>query len=216
MGFSHGIRWDDERIESEIKKTMTLLNINYFPTHSEMIKLYGNRSLTCAVSKHGGTEYWSKKLDIPIKKSETSFGDKYEKYAITDIFRHTGLNSIQTSTRHAYDLLVDDCVKIDVKASSINEKSNGDTQYYSFNLEKKEFTCDIFLFYGINNDGNIGKTILIPAVALSGQTQIGFTVHDSVWDWYMNKWEIIIEYKNFMDKYRTPNKLEKKRYLNYE
>ena len=213
MGFSHGSRWDDERIENEVRKTMSILNINYFPTHSEMIKLYGNRSLTCAISKHGGTEYWSKKLNIPIKASETSFGDKYEKYAIEDIFRHTRLNSIQTSTRHAYDLLVNDCVKVDVKASSVNEGNNGDTQYYSYHLEKKEPTCDIFLFYGINNNGDIDKTLLIPSVALVGQTQIGFTVHESIWDWYRDKWQLIVEYYNFMNKYRVANKLEKKRFM---
>lgn len=213
MGYTHGLRWDDERIEKEIRETMNILNIDYFPTHSEMIKLYGNRSLTCAISKHGGTEYWSNKLDIPLKKSETSYGDKYEKYAINDIYNHIGLESIQTNTRHAYDLLVEDCVKIDVKASSINERNNGDTKYYSFNLEKKEPTCDLFLFYGIDSNNLIQKTIIIPSVTLAGQTQIGFTVHDSIWDWYLDKWELIAEYYKFMKQYKEPQKLIKKRFI---
>lgn len=211
MSHSHGILWDDTLIESEIRKTMKILNIDYFPTHSEIINLYGNRSLSCAISKHGGTEYWSKKLNIPIKKSETSYGGKYEKYAIKDILNHTGLVSTQTNTRHAYDLLVDGCVKVDVKASTINEGKSGKTRYYSFGLNKKEPTCDLFLFYGIDDNNSIRKTIIIPSASLVGQTQLGISIYDSVWDWYINKWELITEYDNFLTRYKVANKMKRRK-----
>lgn len=52
-----------------------------------------------------------------------------------------------------YDLLVDDCVKIDVKASNLYRGPNGD--FYTFNLEKPYATCGIYILFALPEvDGN--------------------------------------------------------------
>lgn len=202
MGYSHGRKWTEEMIEEKICDVQNGLSINHFPTHSEMNNFIGNKSLSQAISKHGGTEYWSNKMCIPIKKSETEFGEKYESYAINDIFEHTGLLSIHTNSHHAYDILTNECVKIDVKASMENILKSNDTHYYSFNLEKKQPTCDIFILYCVNPDLSIYKTIIIPSALISGKTQIGIGKNNSKWDSYRNQWRYIVEFNDFFQRYK--------------
>lgn len=202
MGYTYGRRWSDEMIENEILKVKEGLNLDHFPTHSEMNDYTGNRALSLAISRHGGTVKWAEKMKLQLKESETVFGDKYEIYAIDDILNNTGFSSIQTNSRHAYDILVNKCVKIDVKASMKNILRSNNAEYYTFNLEKKEPTCDIFILYCIDDNMKIQKTIIIPSVLTVGKTQIGIGAKNSKWDRYINQWKYIEEYNNFFKKYQ--------------
>ena len=200
MGYTHGESWNDELIERKIKEVVEKLNLDHFPTHAEIIKTFGSRGLASKISKHKGTVYWAEKLGLPLKYSETSFGNKFEIEAITDIFENTGLHSVQTSSRHPYDLIVNNSVKVDVKASKefIN---NCNSKAFSFNLEKREPTCDIFILYCLNDDETYRKVLIVPACSLLGQTQIG--VGDkSKWDFYMNRWDFIKQYSDFFDNFK--------------
>ena len=121
--------------------------------------------------------------------------------AISDIFEATGLHTVQTSSGHPYDLLTDNSVKIDVKVSKkfIN---NCNAMAYTFNLEKREPTCDIFILYCVEDDESIDKILVIPACTLLGQTQIGVG-KESKWDAYKDKFDFIYEYAMFFRKQRT-------------
>ena len=159
MGYAYGTKWTDDLIEKEILDVVKKLNIDYFPTHTEIKQVKGNSALASKIANYKGSAFWAEKLNLPLKYSETSFGNKYEIIAISDIFEHTGLNSIQTSSRHPYDLMVDNDVKVDVKVAK-KIKNNCNTYSYSFNLEKREPTCDIFLLYCLNNDETNDKIII--------------------------------------------------------
>lgn len=200
MGYTHGEVWTDEIIEQKIKEVVEKLNLDHFPTHSEIIKALGSRGLASKISKHKGTVYWAEKLGLPLKYSETSFGNKFEIEAITDIFENTGLHSVQTSSKHPYDLIVDNSVKVDVKVSKefIN---NCNSKAFSFNLEKREPTCDIFILYCLNDDETYRKVLIVPACSLLGQTQIGVG-NKSKWDFYMNRWDFIKQYSDFFDNFK--------------
>ena len=200
MGYTHGEKWTDELIEKKILEVVEKLNIDHFPTHSEMNKATGSKSLSIKVSRYKGTIFWAKKLNLPIKYSETSFGNKYEIIAISDIYENTGLHSVQTSTRHPYDLLVDNSVKVDVKVSKEFSDKNR-MNYFSFNLEKREPTCDFFVLYCINDDESYRKVLIIPSCSLLGQIHIGVG-NKSKWDYYINKWDFIKQYSIFFDKYK--------------
>lgn len=139
-------------------------------------------------------------MGLPIKYSETSFGNRFEIKCISDIFENTGLHSVQTSSRHPYDLLVNNSVKVDVKVSK-EFTNNCHTKSFTFNLEKREPTCDIFTLYCLEDDESVRKALIIPACSLLGQTQIG--VGDkSKWDFYINRWDFIQQYSEFFDNYK--------------
>lgn len=200
MGYTHGTAWTDEVIENKIMEVVQKLNLDHFPTHSEMIAALGNRGLAAKISKDKGTVFWAEKLGLPIKYSETSFGNRFEIKAISDIYESTGLHSVQTSSRYPYDLLVDNSVKIDVKVSK-EFMNNCNAKSFSFNLEKREPTCDIFILYCLENDESVRKVLIIPSCSLLGQTQVG--VGDkSKWDFYINRWDFIKQYSDFFDNYK--------------
>ena len=200
MGYTHGIEWSDSVIEQKIMEVVNKLNLDHFPTHAEMVKALGDKSLPCKISKDKGTIYWAEKMGLPIKYSETSFGNKFEIVAISDIFENTGLHSVQTSSRHPYDLITDNSVKIDVKVSK-EFTNNCNVKSFSFNLEKREPTCDIFVLYCLNNDETMRKVLIIPSCTLLGQTQVGVG-ENSKWNEYMERWDYIKQYSDFFNNYK--------------
>lgn len=199
MGYTHGTEWSDMKIEQKIMEVVGKLNLDHFPTHSEMNKVLLSNGLSKKVSNKG-TVYWAEKLGLPIKYSETSFGNKFEVMAISDIFENTGLHSVQTSSRHPYDLITDNSVKIDVKVSK-EFTNNCNSKAFSFNLEKREPTCDIFILYCLNDDETARKVLIVPSCTLLGQTQVGVG-ENSKWNEYMERWDYIKQYSDFFNKYK--------------
>lgn len=97
-------------------------------------------------------------------------------------------------------MIVNNSVKVDVKVSKefIN---NCNSKAFSFNLEKREPTCDIFILYCLNDDETYRKVLIVPSCSLLGQTQIG--VGDkSKWDFYMNRWDFIKKYSDLFDNFK--------------
>ena len=200
MGYGHGRKWTDDYTRDSILRVMEHLGINTFPTHSEMKNFYGNSSLTNHISKTGGTRKWAEGLGLPIKQCESELGNDYELFAMKEIQSHVGLSVKQTKPRYPYDLLVDESIKVDVKVSYPFLNNSG-SHANTFNLEKKDPTCDLFIFYCLDLDGEISKTLIIPSCITSGITQIGVG-RDSKWDCYIDKWEYFIEYSLFISNLR--------------
>ena len=197
MGYTYGHKWTYESTKEEIIKICASLGISYFPTKSEVINFCGNNALSNRISRSGGTKYWAKELNLPIKDCESNFGNKYELIAAEDIEKNTGLTSVQTKPRYPYDLLTDNNIKVDAKVSK-QIFTNCHTWQNSFNIEKKQPTCDIFILYCLDRYSNYIKTVIIPSCILSGQTQIGVG-KESKWDKYRDAWEVFYEYKKFYD-----------------
>ncbi|WP_252233748.1 hypothetical protein [Clostridium sp. ZS1] len=95
------------------------------------------------------------------------------------------------TTKHPYDLLVNDNVKIDVKSSNKYLSSAG-WNSYSFNLEKFNPTCDIYIIYCIQDE----KLLIIPSKFLK-QTQLCITDKTSKYDIYKDRWDYIEQYNSF-------------------
>lgn len=194
MRKTNDIKWTAEKIESELKKQIELLGINHFPTHSELTKATNSRALAVAVSKHGGTRYWATVLNMPIKECESSLGNRFEIQAVNDIDDRCGLSSELTVPRYPYDIFVQELVKIDVKASlPIKDKRY---RTWSFNLEKRQPTCDIFILYCLSDTEEIERTYIIPSATLNGMTQLGIA-NKSKYEGYLNRWDIINDYYDF-------------------
>lgn len=200
IGHSHGTNWTDDLVISSIERVINSLELDRFPTHSEMVEFYGDRSLTNKISKSGGTKYWAARLGYSVKNCESEFGDFYERYSIDDILKNTKLKSYKNKVGYPYDITTNKHIKVDVKSSTIIENNNG-YKYHSFNLEKKKPTCDIYILYCIDNSDLIYKTYIIPSCHVYGQTQIGISAYGiSKWDRYKNNWAIFNTYNEFYQK----------------
>lgn len=197
IGYTHGTHWTDELVISEILKVISALELDRFPTHSEIIDYFGNRSLAARISKSGGTKYWADLLGCKVKDCESESGDYFERYSIHDISNHTKLSSYKNKIGYPYDITTNKHIKVDVKSSSITENNYG-YKLYSFNLEKKEPTCDIYILYCLNDINKVKKTYIIPSCHVYGQKQIGISAYGiSKWDRYRDKWTYFNLYNDF-------------------
>ncbi|MGO1044470.1 hypothetical protein ACTPEO_17185 [Clostridioides difficile] len=52
VGYSHGIRWDDSKIASEVIRVKNALGIDRMPTKSEIDFIAKSNSLSCKISKN--------------------------------------------------------------------------------------------------------------------------------------------------------------------
>lgn len=203
MGYAHGTRWSESDVCDGILKVVSICGLKTMPTHSEIISATGDKRLVNALVRYGGTRYFANKLDLPIKDCESELGDTFELYCMEQIKEKFGYATDKMKPRYPYDILVDRNVKIDVKASRLYT-TKAKTKFYTFNLEKRDPTCDIFVFYCLDDNDAPLKTLVIPSSVLSGKCQlsIGFA---SNYDKYENAWSIVSEYVTF---YRSMNAYE--------
>lgn len=193
MGYAHGTQWTNERIKQEIIRVKEALCIDRMPSRSEIELITGNSRLTNKISRSGGFKYWAKKLGLQTKRCETSFGKKYEKI-IADKLKDRGYKVEHMSTKHPYDLLVNDYIKIDVKAAK-PYRSKNNYIFHTFNLEKKNPTCDIYIAVALSDEGNIERVFIIPSKYLKiTQLSVGKC---SIYNQFVDRWDYIKKYDLF-------------------
>lgn len=193
MGYVHGIRWTDEKVREEIFKVKNALGINRMPSRSEIEMVTGSSRLTNKISRTGGFYKWAIKLNLAIKSSETYLGKRYEGIA-SGLLAKRGYKVEQMTVRHPYDLLVDDCIKIDIKVGK-PYKNQDISIYHTFNLEKKNATCDIYMIFALNEDETLDRLLIIPSKNLKvRQLSIG---KKSGYNIYENRWDYISKFKKF-------------------
>lgn len=193
MGYAHGKKWSDETIEAEILNVKNALNIDRMPTRSEIEVITNNSALTNKISKTGGTRLWAKKLGLVLKDSETKLGQEWE-LCVKETLENMGYEVEKMTTKHPYDLLVNNNIKVDVKVSRYYKKDN--FKFHTFNLEKKYHNCDIFICIGIDDSDDIVKTLVIPSKYLIGKKQLSAGVC-SRYDKFNNAWHYIEKYSEF-------------------
>lgn len=114
MGWSHGARWDDERIREEL--TEASRRYGRMPTANEL-RANGQNSLACAVARGEGYAAWAKRLDLTQKGTETHWGQRWELHEKRWL-ESRGATVQKMPTRHPFDLAVNGA-RVDVKASNI-------------------------------------------------------------------------------------------------
>lgn len=198
MGYTHGKEWNVENTKEAIMEIVNSLKLKHFPSKSQIISFCGNNALAGRISRSGGSRYYASLLGLEILDSESDFGNYYEELAIDDILANTGFSSLHTNVKYPYDILSNGNIKVDVKASKKIYRKETKMPYHTFNLEKREPTCDIFIFYCLDDELNIEKRVIIPSCLLSGKTQVGMGGL-SKWDAYVDKWEYFDMYNKFYD-----------------
>lgn len=202
MGYTHGKEWNEENTKEAIMEIVNSLKLKHFPSKRQIIDFCGNNALANRISRSGGSRYYADLLKLEIVNCESEFGNFFEELAIDEILENTGFSSLHTNVRYPYDLLTNGNIKVDVKASKKVKNKNANFPYHSFNLEKREPTCDIFVFYCLDENMEIEKRVIIPSCLLSGKTQVGIGGL-SKWDAYIDKWEYFDIYNKFYDSVKS-------------
>lgn len=180
--------WTEKLIKERILEVVDFHGYNRMPTIKEIEDYYGDTALINKISTTGGVEAWAEKLKLSRKPCESTLALQYEKHAKKTL-EEKGFRCELTSTKHPYDILVNDAVKIDVKVSNL--VTIGDSKAYTFNLEKKQPTCDLYVAYCLDDNKEIAKTYIIPAPILTGKCQLSVGVNDSKYDAYLDNWNLI-------------------------
>ena len=195
MGYAHGRKWTDQSIRDGISNVVQGLGLSRMPSRAECEAYCGNYSLTNAVSKRIGWYRLANEMGLSIKDSDTYFGKTHEAIA-NDKLLSLGYKTQRMPQNFPYDILVNGRVKIDVKVSRLYHGTQGD--FYSFNLEKRHSTCDIYWLHLANDKGNVAKTLIIPSVVVSENTQISVGAYVSRYDKYENRLDYIDQYDAFL------------------
>lgn len=188
-------KWTTETISEQIKSVMESLNIDRMPSGSEMAKVRGSSDLSNIISKRGGFYHWAKELGIEVKKSETSTGKGYEEIAESQLIDR-GFSVKRMTTKHPYDLLVNDHIKVDVKVSKAYWLK-GQSLVNTVGLGKMYATCDIYLIYLLDELGDLDRTLVIPGHDVKHKyLNIG---KESKYNVYVDRWNYFDAYNKLFE-----------------
>lgn len=196
MGYNgKGRKWNDEIVKDELMKVMTALGISRMPTSNECNLVYGSKALSQRITKRKGG-WWglAKEMNLDIKPSQTLTGKKGEEYAVRAL-QSRGFHVERMSQNFPYDILVDKSVKIDVITSALYKQSHGN--FYSFNLEKKSATCDIYILLTLDDDKEVDRVYIVPSVKVIHNTKISIGEISSVYHQYIDKWDYIVSLSDY-------------------
>ena len=193
MGYNgKGQRWTDELIREKILQVKEGLELERMPSMAECEKYLNGSGVTNAASRRvGGWYKLAEELGLPIKKSCTGLGKRYESRA-EDLLREFGFSVDRMPQNFPYDMLVDRRVKVDVKVSRLYKGRTGN--FYSFNTEKSFATCDVYILFAIN-DGE-ERIFIVPSVDVIDNKQISIGAINSKYHRYENRWDIISRMSN--------------------
>lgn len=194
MGYAHGKRWTDEMVENEILNCVNILGLDRMPTKSEIESFYGNHKLTNRISRTQGYYWWAKRLNLKIKKSETTTGKRYEKY-VMDVLQEKGYKVEKMTQNAHFDLLLNDCIKVDVKVGKRWYKEA--CQVNTFGINKKYATCDIYIILVLDDKENVEKTLIVPAYKIRCKTSMSIG-KNSKYNAWIDRYDVIDKYLKLM------------------
>lgn len=184
-------KWSLEEIEKELLQYIQVHGLKRMPSKPEMIK-NGRNDLGSAITKYKGMKWWSERIGLPLKQSETTTGNKYER-VVAEILEQKGNQVQEMTTKHPYDLLVNDNVKVDVKVSSPGHIEGW--RCHTFRPSKEFPTCDLYICVALDEKGNIEKIYIIPSKFAHVTTLcIG---GESKYNTFINRWDYIETYSTF-------------------
>ena len=193
MGYVRGTRWTDELIKEKILEAKFALSLERMPSRKECIQYFHNEALVNAVSRRKSWHRLANELGLSIKDSETYFGKSQEQNA-AEMLISKGFSVRKMSQNFPYDLLVDDCVKIDVKASHLYHGKNGD--FYTFHLEKDYATCDVYILFALSESDET-SVFVVPSKFVIAQNQISMGVSKSKYHKFKDRWDYISALSDF-------------------
>ena len=193
MGYNNrGIEWNDEKVKTEIREIINVLNIDRMPSASEMEMVTGNAALSCKIAKTGGFYKWADKLGLKVKNCETKTGKGYEEITF-NLLKDKGYSVKRMSVKYPFDLIVNNKVSIDVKVGNVYMLKG--SRVHTVGVSKKFATCDLYIVFALNEQKKVEKTFIIPGIELDVVTMSFGS--KSKYDKYINRWDYIDKYLEF-------------------
>ena len=180
------MKWTEQTISNAILSIANQFDPPRMPSNSETKAMYGNCALSNAICKNGGYRYWAKRLGLEHGYSETIVGVKGEEH-IAELLRSIGYHVQTTPTKFPYDLLIDGCVKVDVKSANTSYVKG--CPIHAFRLAKKQQTCDLYILYEADTDA----VYVVPAHKLHGQVQVEMGLESRMYRPYKDAYALIGE-----------------------
>lgn len=197
MGYTHGRRWTDQDIKQAVQTVIDSCGLDRMPSRKECVDFYSSSSLANAVSRrYGGWYGLAKELGLPVKKSDTYLGKIHEGVA-SDMLTARGFAVERMPQNFPYDLLVDDAVKIDVKASRLYRGKLG--SFYTYNLEKRYATCDVYILFALDDESNVVDTYIVPSKFVIRNKQISIGEHNSKYHKFKDRWDYITDISRYIE-----------------
>lgn len=184
-------RWTLEKIEEELNKYIEAKGLERLPSKPDLIK-EGRQDLGNALTRHKGMEYWSERIGLPLKPSETTKGRMFERIVQNEL-ENRNHDVKRMTTKHAYDLLVNENVKIDIKVAS-----PGDVQGYrthTFRPSKEYPTCDLYICVALDEENELEKVFVIPSKFAQVTTLC--IMENSRYNAFIDRWDYIDRYTEF-------------------
>lgn len=186
MNYRTRSKWTDEMIADAIMNVANQFDPPRMPSNEEAVTITGSHALSNTISKHGGYKHWADRLGLEQKYSETKLGLEGEK-RIANVLRNMGFEVEMTSARHPYDLLINKCVKVDVKTAKTSYISG--CPIHAYRLAKKQQTCDFYIFYEADTD----KAYVVPSYRCNGQIQVEMGNNPRPYSKYLDAYHLIAE-----------------------
>lgn len=98
-----------------------------------------------------------------------------------------GFDVKPTSVKHPYDLLVNGCIKVDVKTAKTTLVRG--CPVHAYRLAKRDHTCDFYIFYEIDTL----KVYVVPAYRCQGQVQVEMGKNSKPYAKYLGAFDLIKE-----------------------
>ena len=184
------MKWNEETIAAKVADIANKFAPARMPSNSEVIEMTGSYALANAIQKNGGYEYWANKLGLERKHSETKVGIEYER-RVAKMLRDNGHDVQTTTIKHPYDLLVDGCVKVDVKVA--NTSMIRENKVHAYRIAKRQHTCDFYICCEVDTD----DIYVIPANMVTGQVQIEMGPGSQKYSHYKDAFYMIDDAVNF-------------------
>lgn len=134
------------------------------PSASEL-RASGSNDLALIVSRRGGFVAWAARLELPLKESETQFGQSWEKQEGA-FFESLGLAVERQTTKAPFDFVVGG-KRVDVKAGQWGEY--GAVKGYFFAGLRRGTDCDVFDLVCVS-EGRAKHRFIVPAEMARVQT----------------------------------------------
>lgn len=184
------IKWTNDMVAREIMKIANLYSPPRMPSNAEVIEHCGNYKLSNAIQKRGGYAEWAERLGLELKKSDSYTGIKTEK-EMAQKLADKGFEVESTTVKFPYDLLLNGCVKVDVKAANLSYVR--DYQVHAYRVAKPQQTCDFYLFHELDTDA----TYVVPAHLCCGHTQVVMGIGSKKYEPYKEAWDLISKASEF-------------------
>ena len=173
-------------IEKDLKAYIETFGCTYMPTCKEMND-NGYAGLRSRVSENGGIYYWARRFKLPLKESNATFGMNNE-YRAKWMLEGMGYTVKKMPTGHPFDLLVDDCLRVDVKTA--NATFSKGVRKHDFRL-KKEKECDFYICLVLDENGEIEKFLVLP-VGAAKEEQVKIRMgKSSIYDKYIDRFDLL-------------------------